>query len=120
MWLSVRERIKEIGTMRAFGTQKEQILFIFLMEALFLGFIFVGGGAIFSTLLIGLLNSLAIPIHSDGIKMFLMTQTLHFSMSTGLFVKTVVVFSLVATLGAFFPAIRAARLRPVDALRQGK
>lgn len=120
MWLSVRERIKEIGTMRAFGAQKEQILFIFLMEALFLGFIFVGGGAIFSSALIGILNELAIPVRGDGIKMILMSQTLHFSMSTGLFVKTIVVFSIIAMLGAFFPAIRAARLRPVEALRQGK
>ncbi len=120
MWLSVRERIKEIGTMRAFGAQKEQILFIFVMEAFFLGVFFVGAGALFSTLLIYILNSLAIPIHSDGIKMFLMTQSLHFSMSPLLFIKTIFVFSIVAMAGAFFPAIRAARLKPVDALRQGK
>ena len=120
MWLAVRERIKEIGTMRAMGVQKEQILLIFILEAFFLGLIFVGGGAIFSSLLVWLLNSLAIPVTNGGAQIFLMTQTLHFSLSFGQFLCTVLVFSSVAILGAFFPALRAARLKPVEALRQGK
>ncbi len=120
MWLAVRERIKEIGTMRAMGAQKEQILMIFILEALILGVLFVGGGALFSALLVVVLNSLAIPIASSGAKIFLMTQTLNFSLSFGQFLTTVIVFCSVAVLGAFFPALRAARLKPVEALQQGK
>lgn len=120
MWLSVRERIKEIGTMRAFGTRKHQILLVFLFEAFFLGYFFVGAGAIFSSLLIFILNAIEIPINNDSIKLFLMTQTLRFSLSPLLLVKTLILFSGIAMLGAFFPALRAARLKPVDALSRGK
>lgn len=119
MWMSVRERIKEIGTIRAIGAFRKQILAIFLLEALFLGLIFVGGSAILSTGLIFLLNSLHIPVSVEGARIFLMTDTLHFSISFPHIIMTVFLFCLIAMAGAFFPAWRASRLNPADALRQG-
>ncbi|MBI2602210.1 MAG: ABC transporter permease [Deltaproteobacteria bacterium] len=120
MWMSVRERIKEIGTMRAIGADRKHIRRVFLLESLILGLIFVSGGAIVSTLLIVLLNALKIPLANEGVKVFLMTDTLFFSLAPSQIIATIGLFCLVAMAGAFFPAMRAARLRPADALRHGK
>lgn len=120
MWMTVRERVKEIGTMRAMGAYRRQILWIFLLEALFLALIFVGGAAIFSTALILFLNSLKITLQNESIRFFLMTDTLYFALSFSQIFQTLLLFCFVSMLGALFPALRAARLQPVDALRQGK
>ena len=37
MWIAIRERTREIGTLRAIGMQRTQVLWMFLIEAFLLG-----------------------------------------------------------------------------------
>src|SRR5690606_21319752 len=46
MWMAVRERTKEIGTIRAIGLQRRQVLVLFLIEAAILGGVFALIGAL--------------------------------------------------------------------------
>ena len=102
MLVSVTERTREIGIRLAIGAQARQVLMQFLVEAIILslfgGFIGIGAG-----LGLGYLgaNMLAIPFRPDPSVVFI---AFAFSAAVG------VVFG-------YFPARRAARMNPIDALR---
>jgi len=120
MWMAVRERTKEIGTMRAIGAQQGYIVRLFVTEGVLLGLGAGLLGGVFGLALISLINQLKIPITSEGVRLFLMTNTLEFSVHPGQLVSTLVLFSLASGIASLYPAFRAARLRPVEALMHSK
>ena len=111
MLMSVLERTREIGVMRALGASKEQIFSLFLGECLFLGFL----GA-----LLGLTASGALaPVIEGWVRG-------HLAYAPGIsligFDPVAIIVSalfavFVATLAGLLPAVRAARLLPVVAFR---
>ena len=103
MLVSVTERTKEIGLRKAVGAKQRDILWQFLVEAMLMATV---GGAI--GLLLGASGSFLISTFSDNLQPTLAWDS----------VALAIVFS--ATVGLFFgiyPASRAARLNPIDALR---
>ena len=119
-WMAVRERTKEIGTMRAIGTPKAFIVRMFVAESVFLGAGAATIGVAIGGLMVFALNSLKLPITVEGIRLFLMANEVRLNMHPIQFVSTIVLFSLVTGLASLYPAIRAARMRPVEALTQIK
>lgn len=115
MLMSVMERTREIGTMVAVGLRREQIGRLFLMEA---GAQAVLGGAI--GLVLGMGAALGIgalggvPISEPGGTVPLQLVP---AVSTAFAIGVVLAATLGATLAALWPALRAARLDPVEALR---
>ena len=114
MIMAVYERIREIGTLAAIGTQPNRILQLFLTEGILLGFVGVAIGLILSFISIYLLNQAQISFA--------------FGRQTGLILEPVllwkdVIFASTIVLSAAIvaslqPAWKASRLNPVDALRQ--
>lgn len=120
MWMSVRERTKEIGTIRAIGAPKRTVVQIFLVEAILLGFFASLAGLMFGGLLLAGLNSLSLPISNEGARMFLLSNTLNFAMHPSQFLSTIALFTAITGVAALYPAFKASRLRPIEALLQGK
>jgi putative ABC transport system permease protein len=102
MLVSVVERTKEIGLRLAVGARKRDIGWQFLLEAALLA---LGGGAI------GVFFGWLIALSVDAFT-FLPTLVSPMLVLTGLTLATVT--GLVAGV---FPAVKAARLAPIDALR---
>ncbi|OGE03361.1 hypothetical protein A3I53_01500 [Candidatus Curtissbacteria bacterium RIFCSPLOWO2_02_FULL_40_13b] len=100
MLVSVTERTREIGLRKALGARPRDILSQFLTEAVILSFL---GGAI--GVLIGYLGSLVLSN-------FLQTFVPFWAVALGLGFSTVV-----GVIFGVAPALRAARLQPVEALR---
>ncbi|HLD00991.1 MAG TPA: ABC transporter permease [Candidatus Nanoarchaeia archaeon] len=110
MYTSVLERTKEIGVMKAIGAQKKDILGLFLLESGLLGLI---GGIV--GIVIGL--GLALGI-SSAAGAALGGISLEVTISWPL-VITALLFSLVVgIISGIIPAVQAARLPPVEALRK--
>ena len=113
MLMSVYERVREIGTMLALGVRRWQVTALFLLEACALGLV---------SSLVGVAIGWGI-VHAIGVRGFTMRQpggdaALMFPYVDLDFLLLVMAFALVGTiLSALYPAWKAARLRPVEALR---
>jgi putative ABC transport system permease protein len=108
MYIVVRERTREIGIKRALGARRRLILGQFLFEA----GVLVGFGALCGFAMSAGIVQLAsmMPIEDAvGIP----------ELSPRVLLQTVALLGVVAVFAGIFPARKAARLEPVDALRFG-
>jgi len=107
MMMSVTERIKEIGIMRSIGTQKKEVMSMFIYEAAIIGVV----GSIIG----GAMSIIA----GYAISALILNTTKHmFTISNALSVAEGVGFGIVVCLACgYYPAWRAANLNPIDALR---
>ncbi len=115
MLMSVLERTREIGTMLAVGVKRGQVTLMFLLEAMTLALLGAAAGAAGG---IGIAHAIT---HEGGIRVTPPGTTVlrHILPETppGL-VALAVGATLIGALGAAaYPAWRASRLRPVEALR---
>lgn len=116
MWMSVRERTSEVGTLRAIGMGRPQVLFMFVIESLLLGLFATGFGALFGLLLANLVDAAQLTIPSEAMRMILMSDVLHLVVSPAQLIRAVVTLTLVTVVASMLPAIKAALLRPVTAI----
>ena len=107
MLISVLERTKEIGLRKALGAQDDDILLQFLIEALMIGFF---GGILEVTLGWGI-SGLIRMVAASG------STTLNPVISAGSVLLSTLFSIIVALVFGIYPAQRAARLEPVEALR---
>ncbi|MFN2230416.1 MAG: ABC transporter permease [Anaerolineae bacterium] len=106
MLMSVLERTREIGVLRSLGWRRRQVLWMILKESLLLGA--VGG---LCGIPIGL--GLGALVGAAGIWGGAIEPTY----TPLLFVRAVAVAMVAGTIGGLYPAWRATRMRPVEALR---
>jgi ABC-type lipoprotein release transport system permease subunit len=110
MYASVANRVGEIGTLRALGFQRRSILAAFLAEAMLLA---VVGGAL------GLACASLMQFLSFSTTNFQSFSELAFGfrLTPEIVVKTFMFSLVMGVIGGFLPALRAARMKIVDALR---
>ena len=106
MMVSVTERTREIGIRKAMGAKRRDIQFQFVSEAILLS---LGGGGI--GLLFGWLASELL----DG--RILGGQTFQTAFSGDIAVLALAVSAAIGLFFGIYPAVRAARLHPIEALR---
>ncbi|MSQ03324.1 MAG: ABC transporter permease [Myxococcales bacterium] len=116
MFNVVRERTREIGTMRAIGIHRRRVLLLFMIEATLLGLFATTLGALVGAALALGIDAAAIPAPIDAMKMILLADTIPMAVRPSTLAQVVVVLTAVTGLAAFWPAALAARLRPIVAL----
>ena len=108
MLVSVTERTREIGIRKAIGAKRRDILIQFIIEATMLsatgGGIGIAGG--------WLLSNLISRLNLGG-------QTLHTLVSPDIIILAISVSVFIGLVSGIYPAMRAARLNPIDALHYG-
>ena len=119
MLTTILERTREIGILKSIGMQNRSVLLIFLAETLIIGFLGALTGIILGW-------TLALALGEFGIGDFI-AQSLSGTFVGQLTIRPVVELSLiinsilfalvVSTIFGLYPAWRASRLKPVDALR---
>jgi putative ABC transport system permease protein len=116
MYTSVLERTRDIGIMKAVGAKDRDVMALFLIESGLLGIVGGGLGILagvgISSVAGGMLaGSLVVPGVADT------TTSFAASYSPLLIIGTLVFSALLGALAGALPARRAAKLRPVEALR---
>lgn len=110
------ERVKEIGTMRAVGMHRNQVRRIMIYEAVFLALLGVAAGLVLA--LLGGAGIGAINFGSDSSASFLLNNGhISFKLDPGAVVGNTILVVVFTTIAALWPASRAAKLPPAEALR---
>ena len=112
--LAFLERTREIGTLRALGTTRGEIFRLFFSESGWLAVIGSGLGVLGGLLLGIVFNAVGIEWLPPGT---VEESTLAVSIGPSTMVLPFTVSVVATLLSAFYPAIQAARLQVVDALR---
>lgn len=107
--MSIRERIREIGVLKAIGANDKQILQIFLNEILILG---IMGGILGD--ITGYFGSYFLR---NMIKRFGVMFDVPIRLYPQVLVLGFIIAVSVAVLSAFYPVYRAIRIRPIEALK---
>lgn len=110
MYAAVANRGREIGTLRALGFSRFQVLTSFLLEAFLLALL---GGAV------GAAASLSMMFVEFSMMNFTTWSEVVFSFepTVKIIVTAVLAGGLMGIVGGFFPAVRAARISPLVAMR---
>ena len=106
MLVSVTERTREIGIRKAMGATRRDILVQFMAEAIVLS---IGGGGI------GVLAGVALSRLIDGRTLF--GQAFETVFSGDIVILALLVSAAIGLFFGIYPAMRAARQHPIDALR---
>lgn len=108
MMMTVKEKTKEIGTMRAIGTSKSSIMKLIIYESLIMSVI----GGIIGIILIG-------PVYNlMGLLMgYRDVNFLSFYIPPTVFIQLVVIIFIIGTFSGLLPAYLANRISPIEALR---
>ena len=112
MLMSVTQRYREIGTMKCLGALNSFILYSVLLEAAILGLVGAIGGV-----LLGFLISWGLAAIDHGQQVF---EMMTLSGLPGKIGFVFLVGMMMTTLGAFFPALIAAKMPPMEAMRGEK
>lgn len=109
MFTAVMERTKEIGTMKAIGATNYNVMEIFLIEASLLGFFGGVVGCILGFVISQVITAVAvniIPVPFNAV------------VSPEMIVLSLIFSTVIGVISGLWPARRAAKLQPVEALRR--
>ncbi len=119
MLMSVFERIREFGVLMAIGMKNKRIFVMVILEALFLGVFGTAIGFLVSYLIYIPLSNTGIDLSmfSDSLKSFGVGTTIYPAMTLEGIMNALFIVPLVTVLGAIYPALKAIRLEPMNAIR---
>ncbi|HET9451211.1 MAG TPA: FtsX-like permease family protein [Aggregicoccus sp.] len=115
LWIAIRERTREVGTLRAIGMQRGRVLAMFMVEALML--------SLFGTLLGALLGIAlcegitAAHIRApEVVRLMLLSDQWYLRWQPGSVIAGVLIVTVCSMLVSLIPSFLAARMKPVTAM----
>jgi ABC-type lipoprotein release transport system permease subunit len=120
MLMAVLERTRELGMLMAIGMNKVKVFRMILFETLLLSLAGMPLGLLFgwiTTTYIGKYG-LNLSAFSSSLKMYGLSDMIYFELAPTVYWQVAISVSLTALLAAIYPALKAIRLKPVEAIRK--
>jgi len=115
--MTIKERTREIGTIRAIGMQKRDVWGIFMIETSLLSFLASIAGTAFAFILMGLLSLITFNVTDNPLGILLVSKHLYFLPSFWNVIFNITLILVITIITAYFPSRRAANLSSAEALR---
>jgi len=115
--MATLQRTREIGTLRAIGSQRSFVLGMILMETVVLGSVFGGLGVLIGSGIMGLLHVHGIAATSDQMYFFFSGPRLFPMVGPGNLIAAFIIVLIVSAMSTLYPAFLAARVSPLRAMQ---
>ena len=110
--ITVAQRVREFATLRTIGASRRQVLTAVTLEALIIGFLASVVGLIGGLFLARGVNALFKAVNAD-------LPTTALNLTTSIVFYSLLLGTLVTLVAGIFPAVRATRVPPIAAVREG-
>jgi putative ABC transport system permease protein len=114
--MSISERLREIGTLRAMGVESGGVASLFIFESVILAFVFSALGALIAIIIAGLFRYVIVLPAGGEIGLFLDAGHLVLVPRIADVVSIIVVIMGFSALFSYFPARKGGKIPPVEAL----
>ena len=120
MLMAVLERIKELGMLMAVGMNKARVFFMIMLETIMLGLVAgpIGLGLAYLTVLYFNHTGIDLGSWSEAMRQFGMSRVVYTTIRPSMFAELAIAVVITALIGSIYPALKAIRLRPVEAIRR--
>lgn len=120
MLMAVLERVREFGMLMAVGMNKTKVFVMIMLETFFLMMIGAPLGMLISWLTVNYFekNGLDFSEYADGFSNVGIKPIIYPFLTPEYYPKVIVLVIIAAFLAAIYPAIKAIRLRPAEAIRK--
>jgi ABC-type lipoprotein release transport system permease subunit len=119
MLMVVLERTRELGMLTAIGMNKKKVFSMIMLESVFLSLIggiagmFVGWG----TILLTAKNGINFTQYAEGMEAFGYSAHVYPEIGAGFFIMVTILVFLTGVASSIYPALKALKLNPVEAIR---
>ncbi len=119
MLMVVLERTREIGMLTAIGMNKKKVFSMIMLESVFLSIIGGVAGMIISFLVVRLTANTGIDLsrYAEGFAALGYSADIYPRISTGFFGIVTVLIIITGILSSVYPALKALKLNPAEAIR---
>jgi ABC-type lipoprotein release transport system permease subunit len=119
MLMVVLERTKELGMLTAIGMNKKKVFSMIMLESVFLSLIGGVAGMAFSYVLISITSKTGIDLsqYAQGFEALGYSAKVYPQITAGFFGIVTVLIIITGILSSVYPALKALKLNPVEALR---
>lgn len=119
MLMAVLERTRELGMLTAIGMNRKKIFSMIMFESIFLSIVggFAGMGIAGSVIALTAKNGINLMKYSEGMEAFGYSAHLFPTIDTQFFVTTTILIVLTGILSSVYPARKALKLNPIEAIR---
>lgn len=116
IWMSIKERTNEIGTLRSIGMQRRNIILMFILEGAILSIISTVVGLILGVLFCYILNWVQIPVSSMAFRAMILSDHMIFLVKLPNIISSFFIITVFTTSGAIIPAYKASKMKPITAI----
>ncbi len=118
MLMAIFERVKEIGVLMAVGMSKARIFWMIILETVFLSLTGAAVGIVVSAWLVYSTGASGIDLSmfAQGLESFGLSSMIYPSLDPRFYGMLAIMVIVAAMLSALYPAIKALRLKPVEAI----